>query len=93
MTSLLTSVLIHQSRPSTDCTFEGNHQSGLHYEPSLSRSEQRELVRWVAAAPEPRLVLPRAGAEVVLVQDRPVYLVTEGAERQMDKVYNVRVRS
>ena len=76
----------------SDCILEGNQQSGLHYEPSLSRAEQRELVRWIAEAPEKRLLLPSGGTEVVLLQDEPVYLITTGADRTTDKVYNVRVR-
>ena len=68
-----------------------NQQSGVHYEPSLSRIEQRELVRWIAAAPERKLLLPSAGAEVELRQDEPVYLITSGADRATDKVYNIRV--
>ena len=74
-----------------ECVLEGNQQSGLHYEPSLSRPEQRELVRWIAEAPEKKLLLPSAGSEVVLQQDRPVYLITTGADRATDKIYNVRV--
>ena len=75
----------------SDCVMADNQQSGLHYEPSLSRIEQRELVRWIAAAPERKLLLPSAGAEVELRQDEPVYLVTTGADRTTDRVYNIRV--
>ncbi|KAF0308456.1 Protein bark beetle [Amphibalanus amphitrite] len=75
----------------TDCRLMGNQQSGLHYEPSLSRSEQRELVRWIAEAPERKLLLPSADSNIVLKQDEPVYLITMGTERATDKVFNVRV--
>ena len=70
---------------------EENGESGVHYNPSLSRHEQRELIGWAGMVRERRVLLPSAPTRIELDLYRPTYLVTEGSSDAMERVYHITV--
>ncbi|XP_037072320.1 LOW QUALITY PROTEIN: protein bark beetle-like [Pollicipes pollicipes] len=73
----------------TDCLVEENGESGLHYDPALSRHERRELLGWVGLARERRVSLPSAATRLELDLYKPTYLVTEGSQDATERVFYV----
>ena len=60
-----------------DCHIEDNQESGIHYNPMMTRQELREMVGWLSILkPDQFIALPETRGTVELVADQPRYLKT-----------------
>ncbi|KAF0300654.1 Protein bark beetle [Amphibalanus amphitrite] len=73
----------------TNCLVEENGESGIHYNPSLSRHEQRELIGWAGLVRERRVLLPSTSVRIELDLYQPTYLITEGSDEAMERIFHV----
>jgi len=60
-----------------ECRIEDNVEAGIHYNPTISRQELREMIGWLSILKADKFIMiPETAGVLDLIQDEPKYLKT-----------------